>query len=48
MNDEEIEAFEEAMDKQGEDLREALTEDLGGDTDDYRAGRTAVTDGGED
>ncbi len=48
MNDEEIEAFENAMDEQGEDLREALANDLGGDPDDYRAGQTAVTDGGED
>lgn len=48
MTDEEIEAFEEVMDEQGENFREALADDLGGDADDYRAGQTAVTDGGED
>ena len=29
--DDEIEAFEDAMDEQGDELREALAEDLGGE-----------------
>jgi hypothetical protein len=45
MTDEELEAFEDAMDEQAEDLREALAEDLGGDPDDYR--KRPVADGGE-
>lgn len=44
MTDEEFEAFEEAMDDQAEELREALAEDLGGDPDDYR--KRPVADGG--
>ena len=47
MNDAEFEEFEEAMDDQREDLHEALAEDLGGDADDYQAGRKPVADGGE-
>ena len=31
MTDEELEEFQEAMGEQGEELREALAEDLGGD-----------------
>lgn len=46
MTDEELEEFQEAMEEQGEELREALAEDLGGDPEDYRAGQT-VADGGE-
>jgi isopenicillin N synthase-like dioxygenase len=45
MTDEELEEFEDAMEKQGEELREALAEDLGGDPDDYR--KRPVADGGE-
>ena len=46
MTDEELEEFQEAMGEQGEELREAPAEDLGGDPEDYRASRT-VADGGE-
>jgi len=46
MTDEELEEFQDAMEKQGEELREALAEDLGGDPEDYRADRK-VADGGE-
>lgn len=45
MTDEEIAAFEAAMDEQAEQLREALAEDLGGDPGDYR--RKTVADGGD-
>ena len=45
MTDEELEEFEAAMEEQGEELREALAEDLGGDPDDYRT--RPVADGGE-
>ncbi|MEF8777158.1 MAG: hypothetical protein V5A43_11755 [Haloarculaceae archaeon] len=45
MTDEEFDAFEDAMERQGEDLREALAEDLGGDPEDYRT--RPVADGGE-
>ena len=45
MTDEELEEFEDAMDEQGEELREALAEDLGGDPDDHR--KRPVADGGE-
>ena len=45
MPDEEIAAFEDAMDRQAEQLREDLAEDLGGDPEDYR--RKTVADGGE-
>jgi hypothetical protein len=45
MTDEEIEEFEEAMDEQAEELREALAEDLGGDPEDYQ--KRLVADGGE-
>jgi len=46
MTDEELEEFQDAMEKQGAELREALAEDLGGDPEDYRADRK-VADGGE-
>lgn len=46
MTDEELEEFQDEMEKQGEELRDALAEDLGGDPEDYRAGRP-VADGGE-
>ena len=45
MTDEELAAFQTAMDEQGEALREALAEDLGGDPDDYR--ERPVAYGGE-
>jgi len=45
MTDEELEAFQDAMEEQGEELREALAEDLGGDPEDYR--KQPVADGGE-
>lgn len=35
MTDEELEALRDEMENQGEALREALAEDLGGDPDDY-------------
>lgn len=46
MTDEELEAFQAEMEKQGTELREALADDLGGDPEDYRANRP-VADGGE-
>ena len=36
MTDEELEEFQKAMEEQGEELRESLAEDLGGDLEDYR------------
>ena len=45
MTDEELDAFQDAMEEQGEELREALAEDLGGDPEDYRM--RPVADGGE-
>ncbi len=36
MTDEEMAAFKAAMEEQGEKLRAALAEDLGGDPEDYR------------
>ena len=45
MTPDELEAFKDAMDAQGEKLREALAEDLGGDPEDYR--KRPVADGGE-
>ena len=45
MTDEELEELRDEMEKQGEELREALAEDLGGDPDEYRP--RPVADGGE-
>lgn len=45
MTDAELDEFQDAMDEQGEELRKALAEDLGGDPDDYRT--RPVADGGE-
>jgi hypothetical protein len=45
MTDSELDAFEEAMNEQAEELREALAEDLGGDPEDYR--KRPVADDGE-
>jgi ClpP class serine protease len=54
VTEEEIQALQEEMDDQREEIREALAEDLGGEPEDYdaekylsdRAGET-VADGGE-
>lgn len=46
MTDEELDEFRDAMEEQGQEVREALAEDLGGSPEDYRAGQP-VTDGGE-
>lgn len=45
MTDEEIVAFEEAMQHQAQELRQALAEDLGGRPEAYR--RRESLDGGE-
>lgn len=45
MNEEELEAFQDAMEMQGAELREALASDLGGDPEEYR--ERPVPDGGE-
>lgn len=45
MTDEELDEFEDAMQEQGEELRQALAEDLGGDPEDYR--KRPVADGPE-
>ena len=45
MTDEELEELRGEMEKQGEELREALAEDLGGDPDEYWT--RPVADGGE-
>lgn len=45
MTAEEFEQFREAMDEQREELLRALAQDLGGEPDDYRVGKTAVPDG---
>ena len=54
VSEEEIQALQEEMDDQSEEIREALAEDLGGEPEDYdaekylsdRAGEP-VADGGE-
>jgi hypothetical protein len=54
VSEEEIDALQEEMDEQREDIRKALAEDLGGEPEDYdaeeylndRAGEP-VADGGE-
>jgi len=45
MTDEELEELRNEMEEQGEELREALAEDFGGDPDEYRT--RPVADGGE-
>jgi len=45
MTDDELDALDEGMDGQAEELRESLAENLGGDSEDYR--RRPVADGGE-
>ncbi|MFC3959031.1 hypothetical protein [Halovivax cerinus] len=45
MTDEELDEFRDAMEEQGETLRKALAEDLGGDADNYRT--RPIADGGE-
>lgn len=45
MTDEELEEFQDEMEKQGEELHKALAEDPGGDPEDYR--NRPVADGGE-
>jgi len=52
ITDEELEKFQESMEEQAEELREALAEDLGGKPEDYNHERysegregEAVTDG---
>ena len=45
MTEDELADFEAAMDRQAEELREALAEDLGGKPEDYR--KRPVADGGE-
>jgi len=54
VSDEELEALAEQMDAQREKVREALAEDLGGEPEDYEAGKylsdragEPVADGGE-
>jgi len=54
ITDEELEKFQESMEEQAEELREALAEDLGGEPEDYTHERDsderegeAVADGGE-
>jgi hypothetical protein len=42
MTDEELEEFQDEMEKQGEELRE----DLGGDPEDYR--KRPIADGGDE
>lgn len=45
LTDEEIDAFEDAMEEQARELRVAMAEDVGGDFEDYR--KRPVADGGE-
>ena len=54
VSEDEIEALREEMDEQREDIREALAEDLGGESEDYDAEEyfndradEPVADGGE-
>lgn len=44
LTDEDWEAFKQVMDAQREEILAALAEDLGGDSEDYRAGRRRPTD----
>lgn len=46
MTEEELEDLEDAMEEQGEELREALAEDFGGEPEDYR--KRPVADGGDE
>lgn len=45
MTDDELEAFEDAMDERSDGLRERLAADLGRDRDDYRKHPLAAIDG---
>jgi hypothetical protein len=47
MSEEEMEEFKQEMEAQGEELREAMAEDLGGDPEDYEA-RRRLADGGDE
>ena len=40
LTDDELEEFQEAMDEQSDELREALADDLGGEPADYEADRS--------
>lgn len=48
MDDEELEAFEEVMEAQAEELKEALAEDLGGEPEENRSESERAADGGEE
>ena len=47
MTEKELAEFQKEMDEQGDELREALADDLGGDPEDYRVDRTVAADGGD-
>lgn len=47
LTEEELAAFGEEMERQAQEIREALAEDLGGDPEDYRVDRIAAPDGGD-
>lgn len=47
MTDEELEAASEEIQNRREEVRADLAEDLGGDSDDYRAGKRFEDDGAD-
>ena len=47
LTDDEIAAFQQAMDEQREEILQALAEELGGDPEDYRAGARRSVDASE-
>ena len=47
ITDEDFEAANEGIDKPRKDVRDALAEDLDGNSDEYDATRQPVADGGE-
>ena len=47
VSEEEIQALQEEMDAQREEVREALAEDLGGEPEDYDAGKYLSDRAGE-
>lgn len=47
LTDEEVAAFQRAMDDQREEILRALAEDLGGDPEDYRVGSRRSVDARE-
>lgn len=48
LSEAQLAAFGEDMERQAQEIREALAEDLGGEPADYRVDRITAPDGGEE